>query len=119
MTHRSDKTQPTTLVISFSGPVLQRLITPTICHPRLIAQQTNAAKGETLSMMDSTVPNEMQLLRDEKAWLCIKVAINQVPQCQTGAFLILQTADPNQVHKRCLSMQRQREGSAHRSSKDL
>lgn len=48
--------------------MLQKLITQAICQPRLIAQQTNVAKGETLSMMDSSVPNEMRLLLDDKLW---------------------------------------------------
>lgn len=79
--------------------MLQKLITLAICQPRLIAQQTNAAKGEILSMMDSSVPNEMQILHNEKMWLCIKVTINQVPQSQSPAFLISQKANPNQLYK--------------------
>lgn len=42
--------------------MLQKLITLAICQPHSIARQTNVAKGETLSMMDSSVLNEMLLL---------------------------------------------------------
>lgn len=53
--------------------MLQKLITLAICQHRLIARQTNVAKGETLSMMDSSVPNEVPLLcTEKKTVVCIK-----------------------------------------------
>lgn len=42
--------------------MLLKLKTGAICQPRLTARQTNVAKGETFSVMDSSVPNEMLLL---------------------------------------------------------
>lgn len=42
--------------------MLEKMITPAICQLRLIAWQTNVAEGETLSMTDSSMLNEMLLL---------------------------------------------------------
>lgn len=63
MTSREAKLNPTNNPCHMiSAPMPQKLITRAICQPRLIARQTNVAKGETLSVMDSSVPNEMLLL---------------------------------------------------------
>lgn len=60
----NQKSNPTksTAVTQLQPPCRKKLKTGAICQPRPTAPQTNVAKGETFSVMDSAEPNEMLLL---------------------------------------------------------